>query len=202
MKRGLTYLGVLFALLVTAPVHAATAGAQNWTGFYIGGHIGATGGDFNNRPLVIGPTGESGDISGGFLGGYNWQRGNWVFGAEADYSQIDVSASSATSGFEEDWTISFRGRAGYVVDRFLPYVTVGVGITEVTAKITASGERSTSVAGVTAGAGVETFLNGNWFGRVEYLYTDVPETTQTVGASVVTGGSDNHTGRVAVGYRF
>src|ERR1700738_5483399 len=60
--------------------------AYDWTGIYIGGHIGA-GVSYRDWTLIAGRISEAGDVLplGGQIG-LNYQIGKWVFGAEADAS--------------------------------------------------------------------------------------------------------------------
>jgi outer membrane immunogenic protein len=77
---------------VKAPVYkAAAAPIFDWTGPYAG--IAAGWGWGHSKQTDPGIEEEIGDgsyrLRGGLIGGtlgYNWQRGPWVFGLEADYS--------------------------------------------------------------------------------------------------------------------
>src|SRR5262245_44129488 len=84
----------------------------NWTGFYVGAHLGAGWGrkqwadvdefcKFNVAcaPLELGSHDAKG-LLGGLQAGFNWQAGPVVFGIEAQYSWADLK------GDHED-TISF-----------------------------------------------------------------------------------------------
>src|SRR5436309_4191827 len=98
-----------------APAYTAPQVVYNWTGFYIGGHVGgAFGGD--NSLL-----GNSGRFLGGVQGGFDYQfAGNWVLGAEAQYSWL---ANNNTNGVlfpggtlvtsNNDQLGSVTGRLGY-----------------------------------------------------------------------------------------
>ena len=66
-----------------APVYTAPAVIYNWTGFYIGGHVG--GAFAGNNSLQ----GSDGRFMGGVQGGFDYQFAtNWVIGAEAQYSWL------------------------------------------------------------------------------------------------------------------
>src|SRR5687768_7315434 len=80
-----------------APPATAIAAVYNWTGFYLGGHVGygwgrSTLNDVDNFCLGISNCPNPPDrynfdgIVGGVQAGYNWQTGNLVFGVEADFS--------------------------------------------------------------------------------------------------------------------
>src|SRR5215510_11110428 len=87
---------------VKAPVYAAPF---NWTGFYIGAHVGAgwstkewSAPDVNSPEF--GPAGSynlNGFLGGGQIG-YNWQSGWAVFGIEADASLTDIKGSFFEGG--------------------------------------------------------------------------------------------------------
>src|SRR6201995_4189142 len=99
MKKFLLATVALVALGATAPALAADLGAAprtytkapayvqpiyNWTGFYIGGHIG--GAFAGNNSLE----GNDGRFLGGVQGGFDYQFApNWVTGIEAEYSWMN-----------------------------------------------------------------------------------------------------------------
>src|SRR3954452_8026153 len=66
-----------------APPFTAPQAIYNWTGFYIGGHVG--GGFAGDNNLL----GNSRRFMGAVQGGCDYQcAGNWVLGAEAQYSWL------------------------------------------------------------------------------------------------------------------
>ncbi len=113
---GASFAGVSFAALAGTATAADLAARQykampmavyNWTGFYVGGHVG--GGWIDENASVLSTTGlllnplgtvisanRSGFL-GGFQGGYNIQVSNWVFGIGADASWTNVSVSPVTA---------------------------------------------------------------------------------------------------------
>ncbi|HEU4805118.1 MAG TPA: porin family protein, partial [Nitrobacter sp.] len=106
-----------------APVYEA-APIYNWTGFYIGGHVG---GAFGGRNNIFDPAFNGNGSDGVFLGGgqigYDTQFSpNWVFGIEANYSFLDTSSSFANRGLG-----SVTGRLGYTWGPALLYVKGGYG---------------------------------------------------------------------------
>lgn len=111
-----------------APVYKAQPPAWNWTGSYLGVHVGAAWGETKfSGPLGPGIFGD--DVrTPAFLGGgqigYNWQAPNWVFGVEAELSALDSVGTNtclASSGFfvsancrvRPDATVAVTGRVGY-----------------------------------------------------------------------------------------
>ena len=120
----------------------------------------------------------------GFHGGYNWQRGNWVFGLEVDLSATNLERHDAATAFfqlppgplfpfsttigsktELDWFSTGRLRAGYVLgERFMIFGTGGgaVGLGGVTEVTGLSG--STPVGGAVTGADFrdDKDVRGGW----------------------------------------
>src|ERR1700694_5222897 len=66
-----------------APVYTAPEAVYNWTGFYIGGHVGGAFPGGNSFE------GSDARFLGGVQGGFDYQFApNWVVGAEAQYSWL------------------------------------------------------------------------------------------------------------------
>src|SRR3954463_12022068 len=66
-----------------APAYTAPQVVYNWTGFYVGGHLGGAFADGNSL------LGNDARFLGGVQGGFDYQfAGNWVLGAEAQYSWL------------------------------------------------------------------------------------------------------------------
>jgi outer membrane immunogenic protein len=182
------------ALLATSAARAADAIVEeppvaevtvfNWTGFYIGAQGGYVWTNLDVDPGAIGIDDLNGGLFGGYIG-YNWQYGNWVFGAEGDFNGVWNDQTFAVGGLVPftvdigtDWLASIRARAGYSVDRFLLFATGGVAFTQASADVnfggglTASGDET--FTGWTIGAGAEYAFTDNWLGRIEYRYYDFP----------------------------
>ena len=101
MKKFLLATVALVALGATVPALAADLGARpytkapayaapiyNWTGFYIGGHVG---GAFGGNDGFAGTTNNSNDgrFLGGLQAGADYQFApNWVAGVEGQYSWL------------------------------------------------------------------------------------------------------------------
>ena len=159
MKRVLLAGATLLALTTTQPALAADApvykgpapvatAAVNWTGFYVGGVVGYASAsgihcDYGPPDTCIPVTDPKG-WNAGVTVGYNWQVANWVLGIEGDWSWASMRANAGDGGgfgcgTSCDTKInSFetaRVRVGYAFDRFLPYVTAGIGWTQLEASI-------------------------------------------------------------------
>jgi len=208
-----------------APPVAAPTG-YNWTGFYVGGNIGGGFASFSDSSTVLATTttrktNANGVIGGGQIG-YNYQYTNWVFGVEADFegsSQkgTSMSAAAGVTTAQTDslpWFGTARGRIGYTpVDRWLVYATGGLAYGDVkttdtfnNAGMVATTSANTTKVGWTAGGGVETALWGNWTGKIEYLYVDLPNATFNSMAfghpATISTHLHENIGRVGMNYRF
>jgi len=121
------------------PVYKAAPVAPfiDWTGFYVGGHIG---GGWGTKDIFDPSQGEkelaSGNVSG-FLGGvqagYNYQANSWlVLGIEGDFSWANVNGGltgtvidPSTGTARADWFATLTGRVGYSFDHALLYAKGG-----------------------------------------------------------------------------
>lgn len=143
--------GQPYASIKDAPVEAPFS----WTGFYVGGTIGAGWSDasatFANLPAPIAGGGDGrysvddSGVVGGLHAGYNWQISQMVVGVEGDISWFGAGAASravavdqvAFAGFSEklssetNWLATLRGRVGYSFGSVLAYATAGVAWGEV-----------------------------------------------------------------------
>jgi len=98
----------LLALVAALP---AAAQDSPWSGWYVGGNIGANWGDSSTKATVsagtgavvippadinlINATGDDGSNRTGFTGGieagFNYQTGSWLLGLETDFVALEVS---------------------------------------------------------------------------------------------------------------
>jgi len=185
--------------------------AYNWTGFYVGIN---GGGDFGRSSFsnVLGT--QSTNIDGGMVGGtlgYNYQIYQLVLGLEGDVDWAD-NRGSTTSGicpggtcsFRNDWLATVRGRVGYAVDRFMPYVTGGAAFGNLKTSVPGFAGQDTTNAGWTAGGGLEFAISGPWTAKVEYLYVDLGKDSCSAVNCGVPTNVNFHTNVVRAGlnYRF
>jgi outer membrane immunogenic protein len=149
----------------------------NWTGAYIGINGGGGWGrsDFST-PLNSGTFNTSGALVGGTLG-YNYQMGQAVLGVEGDFDWSNLRGSSVCGGLNCDirnnWLSTARGRLGFAVDRFMPYVTGGAAFGDLKTSATGFADSHSTKVGWTAGGGIEAALAGPWTAKLEYLYVDL-----------------------------
>jgi outer membrane immunogenic protein len=229
MRFALAGLG-LIALGAAAPANAADirlpvkaappAYVQtyyNWTGFYIGGHVGYGWADFTD-PLIGGVTAgvkPAGMIYGGQVG-FNYQLGSWVFGIEGEYSGTDIKESQgivglASSDIKLKHIYNVAGRIGYAFDRTMLYGKFGGAWTEEEYNFTLLGGAATgnvSRTGWLAGIGLEYAFWGNWSAKIEYNYMDMGNKNvvlATTGGLVATPANIDltvQTIKAGINYRF
>src|ERR1700751_3049817 len=80
-------------------VPAYAAPIYNWTGFYIGGHLGGAFTSDNNFSRLATRNNGNGRLPGGVQGGADWQFApTWVLGPEAQYSWISGNVGAVFPG--------------------------------------------------------------------------------------------------------
>jgi outer membrane immunogenic protein len=196
-----------------APVYTPPQAIYNWTGFYIGGHLGGAWAGDNSFQ------GSDGRFLGGVQGGFDYQFAtNWVIGAEAQYSRLANSAGGVAfpgGGLitsKNDQIGSATGRVGYTWGPGLLYAkggyawrdnpNLGVSVGGTPAAFTTDGNHRD---GWTVGAGLEYMFAPNWSAKAEYQYYNFGDTTFTSGPAALAGTrfrDDDHTVKLGVNYRF
>lgn len=175
----------------------APAAVSNWSGFYLGGT-----GSYDWGKVKGGSDKPSADgWGGGVYGGYNWQSGQIVYGAEADLGYNDQKGTSNGITGEEKLNGSVRARLGYDFNPFMIYGTGGVAIADHKVSSAAGSDNNTSV-GYTVGAGVETMVTKNITARVEYRYTDYQDKDYNLGGTNVSRGFDDQSVKLGIGVKF
>ena len=209
------------AMAADLPLKAPAAKTvYDWTGFYLGGHVGYGGGSFGpgTNPLpeqgVLFPHSITGSI-GGYQAGYLRQLSSHVvLGIEADASftgPLDVPALiPAPFHTTIDYVGTVRARAGYASGTLLAYVTGGfawghshININDAPGAIVSSPGQNQ--LGWTAGAGVEFAVSGNWSAKLEYDYTDLARRTYDLsgfGLPAVNVDPNIHLVKLGLNYRF
>jgi outer membrane immunogenic protein len=197
-----------------APVYTAPALVYNWTGFYIGGHLG--GAFAGNNGLQ----GSDARFLGGVQAGFDYQFApNWVMGVEAQYSWLPNSNNNGvlfpggtlvTSNTNQLGSVT--GRVGYTWGPALLYAKGGyawrdgnnIGVTAggLAQPFTTNGNHKD---GYTVGGGLEYMFAPNWSAKAEYQYYNFGNTNFITAPADVAGRSfrnDEHTVKVGVNYRF
>ena len=234
MKKILLALVTLAALGAAAPALGADLGARpyynkappayaaplynwNWTGFYLGGHVGgAFAGSDNFNGLVL--SNYSAGVLGGLQAGADWQFApSWVVGLEGQYSWLGNNGFNAAfpNGMiynnDRRGLGSITGRIGYTWGPGLLYVKGGYAYSDHRDTLTLAGVPlgftldGNHHNGYTVGAGVEYMFTPNWSVKGEYQYYDFGSTRFVTPVALVPFGSfhhDEHTLKAGINYRF
>jgi outer membrane immunogenic protein len=158
----------------------------NWSGVYIGAHIGGGWSSADLGDPVSNITihnSASGFLGGGQIGA-NWQWSSLVLGLQADISGTDLDSSSsapfpitATVNQKTDWVSTLTGRVGYAMNNWLAYAKGGVAWAHdkyavINALPPGNAFGGDTRTGWTIGVGVEYGFAPNWSGFIEYDYLD------------------------------
>ncbi|QCJ00308.1 outer membrane protein [Agrobacterium larrymoorei] len=175
---------------------------KDWSGAYLGGTVNYDWGRFSGSN-----NGRDADgFGGGLYGGYNWQSGQIVYGAEADIAYGDEKGSAGTFAGEslqgkQKLNGSLRARVGYDMNPFLIYGTGGLAVGN--HEISNPGSKDDATAlGYTVGAGVEALVTDNITARLEYRYTDYQNKDFTLDTGTVSRGFDDHSVKAGIGVKF
>lgn len=197
-----------------APANTVPDLVYNWTGFYVGGHIGGAfaGPDSLER--------GNGRFLGGAEFGFNRQFApNWVIGSEVQLSGLAGNGGNGVlfpSGTlvtaKANLLGSFTARLGYTWGPVLLYAKVGSAFRDnsnidasaggVPVAVTADGLHH---IGITAGGGLEYTFAPNWSARAEYQYYNFGDSHFTGGPAALIGSkfwNDEHTVKLGVDYHF
>lgn len=239
MKRILLTVGVLalvsgsqaFAAdLPPAPPRAPAAylpvavPPYNWSGFYIGGNLGAgwSTGSFSDSLGNSFTTNTSTQFLGGGQVGANYQFwGGAVVGVEADFDWLPNTNNTNTATIlgntvsvtaNNRWLTTVTGRLGYAFDRVLVYGKGGgawVGASN--SAITVNGLGTSFISsnsnnmGWTAGLGVEWAFAGTWSVRAEYDFVGLNNQSWNVpllGDVIASNNRDIQMFTVGINYKF
>jgi outer membrane immunogenic protein len=195
-------------------MYISVAPPYNWSGFYIGGNLGAgwnSGGSVSDTfGSTFSGSGQTTKFIGGGQVGVNYEFwGGVVVGAEAmfDWLPNTTNTWTATAGptapvpgtlasatFTNRW-LTTAGKLGYAWDRVLVYGKAGgawVGANNPNLTVGGLGQTLSSTTtnnfGWTAGIGVEWAFAGNWSARAEYDYIGLQNQSITVAPGGAFGG--------------
>ncbi|MEP3276003.1 MAG: outer membrane protein [Stappiaceae bacterium] len=216
------YAGVVIASLVgvgaTSPVIAADLPAPvgivdieetvvpaariDWSGFYVGGHLGWGWANFGTSGGDI----DADGIIGGAHAGYNYMLSpSFLLGAEAEFDFTDYEDTETIGGqsvtAETSWISTVRGRAGVTFDQFLLYGVGGLAIADVELS-GPNGSDSDIRFGWTAGAGAEALVTQNISTRLEYSYVDFGDESYNLGTQTVNSDLSAHQIKAGISYKF
>lgn len=171
----------------SADIIPEPATVTDWSGFYIGAHLGYGWANMSgchdctdiNSELDAENLDLEG-IVGGLHAGYNWQMDHIVFGIEGDVSFADLSDSepqdendTTEQSADVDLLASVRARLGVAFDDAMIYVTGGIAFPDAEWEVdfgdSSDGVKFGEIGGV-VGGGVEYAMTESIRLRVEGLY--------------------------------
>jgi opacity protein-like surface antigen len=200
-----------------AKAPALAMGPMNWSGFYVGGHLGggrsdnrwsdpfgSTVGGLNHINVAgFGDKTRAGGPLGGGQVGINWQTGSWVLGVQADISAAKMRGEdtcfSGIGGVNCEHTLdaigTFTGRIGYAWGRALAYAKAGGAWSRTNYELLAdtnvlrlgSGSTVVDTWGWVVGGGVEYAVTSHWTAFAEYNHIGLPSTTVSFPTVAVIG---------------
>lgn len=188
------------------PVYAPI---YNWTGFYLGGHLGGAWGSNNNLF-----NSDNGRFIGGIQGGFDYQLSpNWVIGLEAQYSWANGDRRTFVNVLGDEINQrnrgigSVTGRVGYTWGPGLLYVKGGYAFSDTSTRAVDVAGNALAVReskdGWTVGAGLEYMFAPNWSAKVEYQYYDFGNTNVVLSNPTTVGWKrEEHTVKAGINYRF
>ncbi len=190
-------------------MYIPVAPPYNWSGFYIGGNVGAgwnsTGSATDTFNSTFGTTTSTSFLGGGQVGVNYEFWGGVVIGAEAMFdwlpntsNTINVTNGTNTAAvtLNNRWVTMATGKLGYAWDRVLLYgkgggawvgtSNPGLTVNNLPASFTSTSNNNNF--GWTAGLGVEWAFAGSWSARAEWDYIGLQNQSFTVSSG--TFGTD------------
>jgi len=168
----------------------------SWTGFYLGGNIGAAWAERRVDETIAGVSfSRSSDavfMGGGQLG-FNYQFNTFVLGFEWDFDALGNNNNGVGNGVfiggvpfavsrnGDRWLSTLAARFGFANDHWLFYFKGGVGevgtrnltITNLNTGVSISGGNLHSRTGGMFGVGAEYAFTNNWTVKLEYEFIEL-----------------------------
>lgn len=142
-----------------APVIAPVAApGMDWSGAYAGVQLGYADVDSNGAGL------DGDGFIGGIHGGYLWDFGNMVAGAEVSYDSADIDLGAAGDTLDDMTRLKLL--VGTEMGRSLVYGAVGAAH----ASMTDAGGADLSDSGWFLGAGLDYAVSDRWTVGAEFLH--------------------------------
>jgi high affinity Mn2+ porin len=179
------------------PLKSPPIANYDWSGFYVGGHVGYSRGYGRNTlfdPNQTTASSSFGSLFGGLQFGYNdLLPSRLLVGIEGDISfpnylddGIVASRTTPSSAVTEklDFISTVRGRAGYAFDQWLFYATGGLAWSQARfleeSNSTGNEDKVLRMrSGWALGVGAELAIAPGWTARLEYLYDHLGKASGT-----------------------
>lgn len=117
-------LALASALPLAAPAMAQSS--HDWSGAYLGLSYGQGDGTAKDTTTVphLSFDLQNGNLAG-IYGGYLWQQGDFVYGAELAYGKANGIEMPSIAGDEMGAVLDLKARFGYAFDKALVYGVIG-----------------------------------------------------------------------------
>jgi outer membrane immunogenic protein len=210
---GVSSVGQAADLPVKAPMLPPPPPPFSWTGFYLGGNLGATWAERGVRDAFGLDFSRSTDavFMGGGQVGFNYQFNAFVLGIEWDIDALagnDTNrvgngiliggAPIAVSRAGDRWLSTLAARLGWANDHWLFYAKLGAGevgvrditVTNLNTGVSITGGGSRARSGGMIGFGLEYAFTNNWTVKAEYDYIAIKNRSFIIppGGPILIGG--------------
>lgn len=152
-------------LIIEEPAVGVVEAAGNWDGVFIGGFVGAAGGELT---ATFDGESTSGWLVGANIGVNFTLTDGIVAGVVGDVAWTDLI--NEFDDVELNWTGSVRGRLGFDGGAFMPYLTAGLAFGQ---GYFVQTDVTNMHVGWTVGAGVEFAVTEDLSVDLLYRYTDL-----------------------------
>jgi opacity protein-like surface antigen len=178
LRTALTAQYARVALISTAddwrsPPQVASA---DWEGNYFGVIGGGAQQDISTRGLGATTSYSANGPIGGIYSGHNWMFGDAMLGVDGATMLAHVAGSgaepaAASTSYQNFLESDLRGRAGYAVGAFLPFVATGLdfGSSQQVDNTTGNAKANLPVLAGAVGAGLDIMASERLAIRAEYL---------------------------------
>lgn len=216
----LAVIALIASTSISANAGEMKSKKNRFEGFYIGLSASHLEGTSRQDNSLVSTTGNY-DIDGQFYGvlaGYNKEVAkNVIAGLEADFSTGGADGDSLNNCStlicysDVNYMANIKARLGYTVDRFMPFISAGLTISEVETgtRNPLTGNSSLyeqdSLVGVNYGAGVEAAIDDNFSFRLEYSRVDLGQTNYFIPSQSAIGSvpfDNNDVYKIALTYKF
>ncbi len=151
-------------------------------------------GDVSNNPTK--PSG----LAGGIEAGYNWQRGQFVYGAETDINLSGADDTFAPYQFSNPWFGTLRGRAGVALGNVLIFGTAGLAYGDLRARRPQACRKATPALAGSRAAASKSAFTPRWSAKAEWLYLDLANRNYSLTGT--SNGLETNLLRFGVNYHF
>lgn len=177
----------------------------SWAGSYAGVQVG--GGQMAGEIKATSKkTFDDGGFAGGIYAGHNWEVSRFVLGIEGDLTYLGNKkkfdhASLGKMTAKNNWRAELKGRVGLPIDRFMPYLSGGLAVSDYTLSSATTKKDETNLS-LSVGAGVEYALSDQLRLRADYSLSGLDHTKHNFGSTRVKSEAASHILMLGVSYAF